>query len=226
MIKIISRYETIQDNRDDMQLPSGRCIPNMSFDHMISSAARRRSERAGPSKIRRGNRVKVETVWSFQNRTPRLDNMMQMMLQERQIVHSPRVPYPRDPFWIWRHPQIDQCRIFPQTAKLKYSRSCMSAFWRRHAGAAAGCRCRCCCQSAVLSQWLAAACCLRALLSEWCVCVCFGAGMLMPLQCAAWGCSHSGVRFGSGGAGAAAGRCCRAGCCCKVLLEGAAVRVM
>ena len=100
MIKIISRYETIQDNRDDMQLPSGRCIPNMGFDHMISSAARRRSERAGPSKIRRGNRVKVETVWSFQNRTPRLDNMMQMMLQERQIVHSPRVPYPRDPFWI------------------------------------------------------------------------------------------------------------------------------
>ena len=100
----------------------------------------------------------------------------------------------------------------------------MPAFWSRHAGAAAGCRCRCCCQSPVLSQWLAAACCLRALLSEWCVCVCaleracscrcsallegavtvvcvLGAGVLVPLR------------------GAAAGQGAAARCCLKVLLS-------
>ena len=95
----------------------------------------------------------------------------------------------------------------------KYSRSCMSAFWSRHVGAAAGC-------------------CLKALLSEWCVpfggnagaaagcrCKVLLEGAAVRVVCALW----------SGHAGPAAGCCSQSWCVhfeagMLMLLQGAAAR--
>ena len=138
-------------------------------------------------------------------------------------------PFPRQPYLFNTLSPDDRLGSY-----FLYRRSCMSAFWRGHFGAAAGS----CCQSGLCA--LERACwrrcgvpwkvLLRALVSE--RRVRFGAGMLVPLhgaairveasvplqasmplllQVASWRCSHSSV-------------CALEGCCLKVLVSEWSVR--